>query len=224
MRAKVMAILLFAICAALMITAAGKLRAADGDDGGRIITIGEDRPDLQFVGQFQNLGANSHQYGYLSKIEGVASVFNSDTVKNEATAMFTFSTDASNVQGVNDGPIRVVNRVGTTTIYYHPEGGATFADPASFSAGIPIQVSDYQQQVVVGDVTLASAAGAIQFTTVHLNTITDTTAFTLNGDLLRLGRAGDAFRTHYSGKGNTPGATPSGWFAGYAVGASRDQK
>jgi hypothetical protein len=61
--------------------------------------------------------------------------------------MFTFANHATNVQVVNNGPLRAVNRKGTTTIYYHPEGGANFSDPSSFEAGIPIQVSAYDQQV-----------------------------------------------------------------------------
>lgn len=184
-------------------------------DGGRVIRIGEDRPDLNFVGQFINTGANSHQFGYLSKIEGIANVFNSDTTKNESTAMFTFSTQAINTQVINNGPLRVVNRTGTTTVYYHPEGGASFSDPSTFEAGLPIQVSDYQQQVVLDPST------PFPFTTTHLNSISSTTTFVLNGELLRLGQEHGAFRTHYLGRANAPGLTPSGWFAGYAVGVSR---
>jgi hypothetical protein len=188
------------------------------DDGGRVIKIREDRPDLNFVGQFVNSGPNSHQYGYISKIAGIDNVFNSDTVKNESTAMFTFSTYASNVQVVNNGPLRVVNRVGTTTIYYHPEGGANFAVPSSFEAGIPIQVSDYEQTV-----NLAPAV-PFPFTTAHLNTITETDSFTLNGETLRLGNVHDAFRTHYMGTANTGTPPPSGYFVGYGLGVSREQR
>jgi len=185
-------------------------------EGGRVISIGEDRPDLNFVGQFINSGANSHQFGYLSKIEGIANVFNSDATKNESTAMFTFSTQAMNTQVINNGPLRVVNRTGTTTIYYHPEGGASFSDPSTFEAGLPIQVSDYEQQVVLAPST------PFPFTTTHLNSITSTSSFVLNGELLRLGQEHGAFRTHYLGSANAPGLTPTGFFAGYAVGVSRN--
>jgi hypothetical protein len=201
---------------ATLLAIAGSM--AQSHDGGRVITIGEDRPDLNFVGQFINAGPNSHQFGYISKIEGVENVFNSDATKNESTAMFTFSTAAVNILVLNNGPIRVVNRAGTTTIYYHPEGGATFSDPSTFEAGTPIQVSDYQQQVVFDPST------PFPFTTTHLNTITSTASFVLNGELLRLGCEHNAFRTHYLGRANMPGLTPTGWFAGYGVGVSRDQK
>jgi hypothetical protein len=33
----------------------------------------------------------------------------------------------------------------------------------------------------------------------------------------------ETFRTSYSGQSNTPGATPSGWFGGNAIGADNPQ-
>lgn len=214
MRAKTFTGLSLALGLSLLMAAPLRLYA---QDGGRIIKIGEDRPELNFVGQFINSGPNSHQFGYLSRIQGIAKVFNSTTVKDESTAMFTFSTYASNVQVVNNGPLRSVNRSGTTTIYYHPEGGASFSDPSSFEAGIPIQLSDYDQQV------LLNPSVPFPFTTTHLNTITSTQSFVLGGELLRLGREHDSWRTHYLGTTNTTGTTPTGYFVGYAVGVSRDQ-
>ena len=44
----------------------------------------------------------------------------------------------------------------------------------------------------------------------------------LNGELLRLGHDHGAFRTLYLGRANAPGMTATGWFAGYAVGVSRN--
>jgi hypothetical protein len=79
-------------------------------------------------------------------------------------------------------------------------------------------MSDYQQQVVL------APAVAFPFTTTHVNTVTATDSFVLNGELLRLGHIHDAFQTHYLGAVNTAGTTPSGYFGGYAVGVSRDQK
>jgi hypothetical protein len=214
LRAKTFTTASLTLCLALFLAA--QLQA-NAQDGGRIITIGEDRPSLNFVGQFINSGPNSHQFGYLSRIQGVMNVFNSSRVKDESTAMFTFSTYATNVQVVNNGPLRVVNRTGTTTIYYHLQGGASFSDPSSFEAGIPIQVSDYDQQVVL------NPSVAFPFTTTHLNTITSTQSFVLEGELLRLGRDHDCWRTHYLGTTNTASTTPTGYFAGYAVRVSRDQ-
>lgn len=190
---------------------------AQQPSGGRIITIGEDRPNLNFVGQFLSTATGSDQFGYLSKIEGISNVFNSPTVKNETTAMFTFANHAVNVQVVNNGPLRAVSRKGTTTIYYHPQGGANFADPSSFEAGIPIQVSEYDQLVMI------DPSVSFPFLTTHLNTITSTNSFVLNGELLRLGREHDEWRTHYLALQNVGTSPVTGYFLGYAVGVSRNQ-
>jgi hypothetical protein len=182
----------------------------------RVISVGEDRPGLNFVGQFSSSTTGSDQYGYLSRIDGISEVFNSTTVKNETTAMFTFANHATNVQVVNNGPLRAVSRKGTTTIYYHPEGGASFADPSSFEQGIPIQVSDYDQLVMI------DPSVSFPFLTTHVNTITSTESFVLNGELLRLGLKHDAWRTHYLALQNLGTSPVTGYFLGYAVGVSRD--
>jgi len=205
-----------ALCIALLLTS-HRILNAQQPQGGRIITIGEDRPDLNFVGQFTSTTSGSDQFGYLSKIQGIGNVFNSTAVKNETTAMFTFANHAANVQVVNNGPLRAVSRRGTTTIYYHPEGGANFADPASFEVGIPIQVSDYDQQVMI------DPSVSFPFLTTHLNEITSTESFVLNGELLRFGREHDAWRTQYLALQNVGTSPVTGYFLGYAVGVSRNQ-
>jgi len=143
--------------------------------------------------------------------------FNSTTEKNETTAMFTFSSHVSTVQVINNGPLRAVNRKGTTTIYFHPDGGASFGDPSSFEVGIPIQVSDYEQHV------MTDLSVSFPFVTTHLNTITSTESFDLNGELLRLGRKNDAWRTQYLGFQDVGATSITGYILGYAVGVSPDQ-
>jgi len=204
-----------ALCQALCIVMFLGGSILNAHDDGRVIVVRKDRPDLTFVGQFSSSATGSLQYGYLSRIEGISNVFNSATVKNETTAMFTFVNDASNVQVVNNGPMRLVSRKGTTTIYYHPEGGANFADPSSFAVGIPIQVSDYDQQVMIEPTV------SFPFLTTHVNTVTSTQSFTLDGKLLRLGRKHDVWRTHYLGHQNVGTSPVTGYFLGYAVGVDR---
>jgi hypothetical protein len=175
------------------------------------IRIGEDRVALEFVGQFNNTPTTSQQFGYLSNVRGLDAIF-TGVPNNETSALFTFVTNATTDRVIANGPLRIVNRTGTTTIYLNTPP-SDFGNPASFSQGTPIQVSTYKQQVVLNTLTNA-------FVTTHTNTITGRTAFWLNGIRYRLGRVGEAFRTSYSGQGNTPGAAPSGWFGGNAVGAS----
>ena len=61
---------------------------------GQAIPIPEDEAALEFVGQFNNVGAASQQFGYLSKIQRLSTVF-SGIPQNETTARFTFVTNAT---------------------------------------------------------------------------------------------------------------------------------
>jgi hypothetical protein len=175
------------------------------------IPITEEQVLYETIGEFNNSGSASQQFGYFADITGLDNVFSSTSTKNETTALFTFVTNATTVQVVNNGPFRIVDRTGTTTIYLN-SGPSDFTNPATFSQGTPIQVSDYRQQVIINTLTNA-------FVTVHTNAITGVETFTLNGVAYRLGQLGKSFRTNYSGQINTPGAIPSGWFAGTSTGS-----
>ena len=175
------------------------------------LPISEEQVVYEVIGEFNNSGSASQQFGYFADITGLDNVFSSNTTKNETTALFTFVTNATTFQVVNNGPFRIVDRTGTTTIYLN-NGPSDFSNPSSFSQGTPIQVSSYQQQVILNTLTNT-------FVTVHTNTITSVETFTLNGDAYRLGQLGKSFRTNYSGQGNTPGGVPSGWFAGTSIGS-----
>lgn len=175
------------------------------------IPITEQQVLYEVIGEFNNSGPASQQYGYLSSVTGLDNAFSSTTTKNETTALFTFVTNATTIQVVTHGPFRIVDRTGTTTIYLN-NGPSDFTNPATFSQGMPIQVSNYRQQVILNTLTNT-------FLTVHTNTVTDVETFTLNGVVYRLGQLGKSFRTNYSGQANTPGAVPSGWFAGTSTGS-----
>lgn len=174
------------------------------------LPITEEQVIYELIGEFNNIGPANQQYGYLSSVTGLASVFGG-TPKDETTALFTFVTNATTFQVVNHGTFRVVDRSGTTTIYLN-NGPSDFSNPASFSQGTPIQVSTFRQQVIINTLTNT-------FVTVHTNTVTDVETFTLNGVAYRLGQVGKSFRTNYSGQSNTPGGTPTGWFAGTSTGS-----
>ena len=193
------------LAAGITILTAGSLAAQT-----KVIPMLEDQNVLEFVGQFNNTPTTSQQFGYVSRIEGLNDTFNGNP-QGEATALFTFVTNATTDRVIANGPLRIVNRTGTTTIYLNTPP-SDFSNPASFSQGTPIQVSNYRQQVVLNTLTNA-------FVTTHINTITEAHVFWLNGTSYRLGRVSETFRTSYSGQGNTPGAVPSGWFGGNAVGA-----
>jgi outer membrane protein assembly factor BamB len=75
---------------------------------------------LEFVGQFINTGTSSHQFGYIARINGLDQVFNNATAKNESTAMFSFFTEGTTVHVFVNGPLKIVERTGTTTVYHNP--------------------------------------------------------------------------------------------------------
>jgi len=197
----------------LWLTGVAVLFAALGAFGKDATTlrIPEDQVVYELIGEFNNSGMDNQQYGYLSSIAGLGSVFSSTTTLDETTALFTFVTNATTTQVVSHGPFRTIDRAGTTTIYLN-NGPSDFNNPASFSQGTPIQVSSFSQQVILNTTTNT-------FVTVHTNTVTSVTTFALNGLNYRLGQVCKSFRTNYSGYVNSPGLTPTGWFAGTSVGS-----
>jgi hypothetical protein len=156
---------------------------------------------MEYVGQVINgtsTPASSNQFGSLHGVAGV-----------DPSLQFTFYTEATTVKSVANGPLRIVDRTGTTTIYLASTPG-DFTNPDSFRSGTPVQVSTLQQQVIVD-----TSTGA--FTVVNINTITTATEFLSDGDESHLGKAGQSFRTVLNGHLNAPGMLPTGWFGGYAV-------
>jgi hypothetical protein len=174
---------------------------------------------FEFVGQVTNFGptpaaplGSSNQYGYLTVVRGIDNLF-SGSPHNEATAVLTFFNEATTTESVSNGPLRITDRNGTTTIYLN-SAPASFANPDSFRSGIPVQISMLHQQATVDPV-----AGT--FTAVFANTISSTSAFAINGTTFTLGQNGQAFRATVTGHVNaTP--PPNGQFGGYAVGVGEE--
>jgi hypothetical protein len=104
------------------------------------------------IGEFNNSGLASQQFGYFADITGLNNVFGSSTTRNETTALFTFVANATTFQVVNNGPFRIVDRTGTTTVYLN-SGPSDFSNSATFSQRTPIQVSTYRQQVILNTLT-----------------------------------------------------------------------
>jgi hypothetical protein len=164
---------------------------------------------FELIGQVFNAPPNSHQYGYLSFIDGVDSVF-AATPHNEMTARFAFDTQASTTQAIANGKLLIVDRSGTTTIYLDDVPNGDFGAPSTFADGTPILTMSLKQQVILDLVENT-------FTTVNTNTVTSASTFAADEKKVRLGKVGDQFRTFISGRVNDTG-TPAGFvIAGYAV-------
>lgn len=156
---------------------------------------------MEYVGQVINgtpTPASSNQFGNLQAVAGV-----------DPSLQFTFYTEATTDNVVANGPLRIVDRTGTTTIYLASAPG-DFSNPDSFRSGTPVQVSTLRQQVIVD-----TSTGA--FAVVNINTITAASEFLSDGREVQLGEAGESFRSVLNGHLNAPGTLPTGWFGGYAV-------
>lgn len=184
--------------------------AAAQENDVRLIRFSEDVIALEYIGNVNNSGANSDQFGFFSQVAGLEP-FNG-TPEDSAHANFTFDTEALTQRVTTNGTLKIVERTGTTTVYLSTEP-ASFSDPHSFRSGIPIQVSTMTQQVIL-DMTNGD------FSVVNVNTVTETNPFSLNGGQYQLGKVGDQFRTTLRGKTNAA-APPGFYIAGYAVGTGK---
>lgn len=168
---------------------------------------------FELVGQVINPSpSTSIQFGYLTFINGISGsepIFNAGP-QNETTALFTFYNDTVTESVINNGPMRIINRVGTTTIYLDTTPDGDFANADSFRDGIPVQTSALRHQVIIDTI-----AGT--FTTTFVNTITASDFFHLNNHNFLMGKSGQTFRTTVIGHVNTSGP-PAAHIAGFAVG------
>jgi hypothetical protein len=193
--------------------------AKASDDDPVQIKFVDDQIAFEFAGQVANFPptpsaplGSSNQYGYLTVVRGIDNVF-SGNPHNETTAVLTFFNEVTTTESISDGPLRIIDRDGTTTIYLN-NAPASFTNPDSFRSGIPVQTSTLHQQAIVD-----TAGGT--FTAVFANTITSTTSFTISGTTFRLGQIGQAFHATVTGQLNAA-PPPTGHFAGYAVGARKE--
>jgi hypothetical protein len=158
----------------------------------------------EYVGQVINGGAGgpsaSVQFGNLLGTGCAA-----------ADASLTFYTEATTTRTTSNGPLRIVDRTGTTSIYVAPAPG-DFAAPETFRAGTLVQTSRLEQQVI-----LDTSTGA--FTVLNVNTVSPGGSKSPGFTCSELLRPGARIRTELRGHLNAPGSSPTGWFGGFAEAA-----
>jgi len=166
----------------------------------------------EFVGQVLNASATqSLQYGYLSSVPGLDTVSTTGGLVSETNALLSFYNDTTTQQVINNGPIRVIDRTGTATIFFNGSGGGDFANPDTFRGGNPIQTCTLRHQVVID-----TSSG--YFTATFEMTITSVRVFQINGSGYVLGRPGEVYHWSVYGKLTTQGP-PSAQIAGFASGS-----
>ena len=119
------------------------LRAEAGEESAQQI-------GYEIVGQVLNPSPQqSLQYGYLNFIKGLDRITTTaGAAVSEATALFTFYNDTATERVINNGPVRVIDRTGTGTIFFD-SGNADFTNPDTFRKGIPVQSFTLRHQVVI---------------------------------------------------------------------------
>lgn len=167
---------------------------------------------LEFIGQGRVVTpAEVYQYGYFTYVAGVENVFGG-TPNNASNAFFTFMNKLSTTRATPHGPLTVVDRKGTTTIYLNPAGGATFETPASFEAGTAVLTASLRHQVI-----LDSLNGNTIFMQFDLTVISAET-FTVGDEKHRLARPGQKMTWINYGRPNTSATQPGQFvFAGTAI-------
>lgn len=165
----------------------------------------------EFVGQVLNASpTQSLQYGYLSSVAGLDSISTGGPV-SETNALLTFYNDTTTQQVINNGPIRVIDRTGTATIYFNSSGGGDFTNPDSFRAGTPVQTCNLRHQVIIDTSSgYFTATFEIKILSLHV--------FQINGNGYLLGRPGEVYRWSVYGKLTQQGP-PSAQIAGFASGS-----
>ena len=214
---------------------AAPVLASSDDEGPHRLTTPIGGVAFEVVGQVTNFPpagvgqpATSQQYGYLSLINGLAAdqIFTTanPTLQNETTARFTFFTDAVTERVISNGRLRIVNRIGTTTIYLDETPDGDFSNRDTFRDGTPVLTMAYRQQVILDTGEgIPGIPGTGTFTVMNLLTATAVQTFEIGGERYRLGKHKDQFRQFYSGA--PPSTTPpNGVFAGYAVAIERAQQ
>jgi hypothetical protein len=167
---------------------------------------------LEFIGQGRVVTpAEVYQYGYFTHVAGVENVFGG-TPNNASTAFFTFMNKLSTTRATPHGPLTVVDRKGTATIFLNPAAGASFETPTSFEAGTPVLTAELRHQVI-----LDTANGNTIFMTFDLTVISAET-FTVGDQKHRLARPGQKMTWTNCGRPNTSATQPGQFvFAGTAI-------
>ena len=167
---------------------------------------------LEFIGQGRVVSpAEVYQYGFFTHVAGVENVF-SGTPNNASTALFTFMNKLSTTSATPHGPLTIVDRKGTATIYLNPAAGASFETPASFEAGTPVLTASLRHQVI-----LDTLNGNTIFMHFDLTVISAET-FTVGDQKRRLARPGQKMTWINYGRPNTSATQPGQFvFAGAAL-------
>lgn len=138
------------------------------------------------TGRFYESGegqdAKLEDVGYFLHLTGVHEPLFNDRPKGEATAILTFRSEPFEAKSVTNGNVSIgLDMVGKFSLYFNPEGGASFDDPASFSRGTCIATFQ-RASVVLGETISSPILGGLAIAmNVFTADLVASTPFELNG-------------------------------------------
>jgi hypothetical protein len=139
------------------------------------------------VAQIAQNGGHLIAYGYFNRIVGVASSSLFGGEPSEAGAYYTAYAEGELVSRAVNGPVTVLDVVGTLEVHHRKVTGASFADPSSFQVGRRLAKFDLTLQdvltVIAPDTGIPTLAGDMRQTS-------GSSVFGRRGQRLRLAATG----------------------------------
>jgi hypothetical protein len=164
---------------------------------------------FSFVGQSIDAPPDlSIEVGYLTSATQLGNLF-SGPDRSEATALLTYYAELRTTGTFQSGPLTVIERSGTRTVYVNSDPHASFSDPASFKQGEAVLITEVDERFVLD-------SRKQSFTVFGSEDVTFVAPFEKDGRTYRLGAVGSEFQISEQGAINTTGP-PAGYMAGRAV-------
>ena len=162
-------------------------------------STGKGRTAVELLAKIDQEATEFIGYGYLTFIHGLNldQLFTDPSAPSESTARFTVHSSASLVSRVALGDVHALDLKGSMSIYFDPNGGASFEEPDSFKAGTRIMAAKVTMQdilsVIAPNQGIPTLGGDVR------QTLTE--PFTLEGTDYQLGRVGLLTRLNGTGRG-----------------------
>lgn len=107
------------------------------------------------TGRFYMQGETIQDVGYFLHLQGIEGDLFNGRHPGESTAMFTFSSDPFTAKKVPNGGLSIsLDAKGLFSLYFNPEGGATFDDPTSFQIGQ--KIATFSRVSIVAGLTITT--------------------------------------------------------------------
>jgi|1186.fasta_scaffold35261_2 hypothetical protein len=171
---------------------------------------------FEFVGKLLQNGAAFEGFGYLTRIAGVsASALFSSADHSEATAHFTFHAGTTLTGRSHLNNLEILDADGPMVFYHRGVPGASFSDPASFTAGQRVATFATHLQSVVVAQSVDQGSHQLEGLLVQ----SSAPLWQLNGQERRFGAVGQRQRVTANGwsqRTSSVGPQSQAWVAGLA--------